>query len=258
MAFALQLVKALDSEEVQEKIFNTVLRPVLGESLASLAAKVGEVLANTKHDHELRLHRLQGDFDKYTKEASKGVTKPMQSEEVTLPVEATSSSTARSTRNRARKFRRSSLKAKHVYEKSKLLSLRINHNESTSGDVHAAESHGFPLAERIANLETVVLSQVAAVATELQSSDVDWEPWQSAVSAEVLARECAAVRLIQNAWRRSQNRQRDRLFADLCATIVEPSFTDQLFNVLYGADLKRADAPGDVRRVSLPDSYAQE
>jgi hypothetical protein len=77
---------------------------------------------------------------------------------------------------------------------------------------------------------------------ESGNNGIEWGPWQSAVPAGVLARECAAVKFLQRAWGRYRSRHRERIFADLLATIYAPSFSGKLAKVLQGSDKALVDS----------------
>ena len=68
MPFAPKLVDALDSEEVQAKIFNAIVKPVFDEAMAAFGkasgGKVGEMLGEFKLDYERKLELIKEEFEK--------------------------------------------------------------------------------------------------------------------------------------------------------------------------------------------------
>ena len=57
-----KLIAALDAEEVQGKIFFTVIKPAVDQMVAGLAAHVGDLLADLKQDFERRLSHIEANM----------------------------------------------------------------------------------------------------------------------------------------------------------------------------------------------------
>jgi hypothetical protein len=84
------------------------------------------------------------------------------------------------------------------------------------------------LEERVAELEVAL--------RYMSSSFVEWGPWQAAIPADVLGRECAAVKVLQRMWRRYCVVQRESFFRGLLETIQSQSFPYELACQLQGVD----------------------
>jgi hypothetical protein len=74
------------------------------------------------------------------------------------------------------------------------------------------EDIGLSVEQRLQNLEIVCTSSVFCRFEENGENGIEWGPWQSAVPAGVLARECAAVKFLQRAWRRSNQFKKDSIW----------------------------------------------
>ena len=124
--------------------------------------------------------------------------------------------TTTASRTRKRRERRNKQKNHNAYARGVLLSARVTDNVvSTTWE------------KRLANVEQVVATvcigteQVVATSQSLSHIDndtrpdsqffdpwpgVDWGPWQGAIPAEELHRQCSAACLVQVWWRRSRSR----------------------------------------------------
>ena len=170
MGFTTKLAHALDSEDVQAKIFDVVIRPVLDQHMAALSqalgAKVGSMFIEFKED-----------FEKLIKMPE--VSPVVVSEEAPICLAA-----AHSTRpaSRKRRMRRKRCTENYHYCRERLLQAKADITACRNDD---QEDMGICLEQRIQNLE-IIITSAAPFSAELgpacnlaSCSDWEWGPFQS-------------------------------------------------------------------------------
>ena len=237
MPFAPKLVDALDSAEVQAKIFNAIVKPVFDEAMAAFGKasgeKVGEMLGEFKLDYERKLELIKEEFEKDIQKVTNdrhGRITENQCETTarrSAPTEDRIGSSHTRRRNQQRRVKGKST----CYNREAILLLRQTDVSDVSCTVPSVSLH-----QRICNLETVV-SGYAEVGAGGCGDDIQWGPFQSAVSADVLARQCTATRTIQRAWRNV--RKVDKLEA-ASATVSRCAEVDPLHSLLEESAHKHA------------------
>jgi hypothetical protein len=235
MGLASKIVQALDSEDVQAKIFNVIVKPFFDAHMAAFGRTVGEKVGDELAEVRQELRKLRQLRDECVK-ADDLASNPDQAATDTDVKEAASPA---GLKTRSRKTRRLRAKSKYEYSRSLMLSVKtlgafsageaVNDMEQASDDQFSnvepvlqqkrefEERHwsklstnnafdrgtDLSLQQRLGNLELVVTSFLQFPVCDLNcsSTQIEWGPWQSAIPAEVLAQECAAAKVIQRAWR---------------------------------------------------------
>ena len=237
MPFAPKLVDALDSAEVQAKIFNAIVKPAFDAAMAAFGKasgeKVGKMLGEFKLDYERKLELIKEEFEKDIQKVTNdrhGRITENQCETTarrSAPTEDRIGSSHTRRRNQQRRVKGKST----CYNREAILLLRQTDVSDVSCTVPSMSLH-----QRIDNLETVV-SGYAEVGAGGCGDDIQWGPFQSAVSADVLARQCTATRTIQRAWRNV--RKVDKLEA-ASATVSRCAEVDPLHSLLEESAHKHA------------------
>ena len=219
MVFASKLVQALNSEEVQSTFFDVVFKPAWDTSMTSfgkgLGNKVGDMLAQMHKDFEHKLQQLKDELNQDHKQMLETDLKAMATVHpsngealgAAAPAPGLLAALPKSSRSKRRRVRRERNAEQHKYARELILQSRTI--------LEAPQQHGYQLSERVANIETGLLSQLLPNIPEQKKEGSEWSPWQSAVPAAILQQQCEAAGRIQGAWRRFCSR-RGALDAPAC------------------------------------------
>ena len=207
------------------RLMHEFIKQALSEALMAFGTGISAELKKleekieTSENYKLQLRQAVKSVDldkgKLRRAESYMDTNFSQGKEVTAESrEATSPGAKNATRNAARKYRRKRSLAKQTWQRELLLQARpANSLHEVTADCRAAKG-SVELLERISNIEMVVMSRELSEGGFLASGSggvdasyemygsVEWGPWQCAVPATELAKQCAAARLLQRTWRR--------------------------------------------------------